>query len=598
VFAFTTLFVCAAQGRVVRLDGRAYGVTPVPPAQQSTGEESLPEGLPSSQSPVAPTYGTTGSSVEYEGGPLMLDSTLYLIFWGPEGSFPASYTSPIVQYAEDLQADSGLTTDTFSVTELYADAGGTHISGDIALGGETLDTTPYPAPEKAKGCETANCLTDTQIQSEIRSQIYENEWPIGHTDAAQTQYLIYTPPGVTVCLATGSCTPSGFALHGFCAYHGQIFSNGIHIEWQATYSVLPVVPICGISEAPSGPGVDENVGGTLNLQIHEMTESATDPTGYGYLDGEGNEIADKCVYPKVSSIPALFGAPLGGSLGEGTAFNQLIDGHPYYTQEVWSNSMGCVARIGPTPSFTVPAHGYVGEPVSFNANGSYDLSGPIAAYEWDYGDGSPVDTNEESSTEHVYLQPGQYHVALTVSDGAGPADASTQTQPITIEIAPPSATIDSPASGQTYALGQTVATSFFCAEAPAGPGIASCTDLHGSTSPGALDTATAGSHSYTVTALSSGGKSATTTIQYTVASPEPDGGSGSGTPSGGGTETSPSPPPAKGTTSSPKKRATLTRAQKLERALAACRKLKRKLRRARCVAAARKRYGRRPLKRS
>jgi hypothetical protein len=101
------------------------------------------------------------------------------------------------------------------------------------------------------------------------------------------------------------------------------------------------------------------------------------------------------------------------------------------------------------------------------------------------------------------------------------------TAQVTLTVAaPPSALISTPATGGTYAVGQSVSTAFSCSEGAGGSGLLSCNDSSGTktTSAGAghLDTSTLGTHTYTVIAVSKGGLTGSSSIGYTVVpKPEP-----------------------------------------------------------------------------
>lgn len=79
-----------------------------------------------------------------------------------------------------------------------------------------------------------------------------------------------------------------------------------------------------------------------------------------------------------------------------------------------------------------PYSGVAGRPLQFNGSDSYDPDGNIAAYDWDFGDGS---TGNGANPSHAYAGAGAYTVSLTVTDNGGATDMQSTAANIAEESA-------------------------------------------------------------------------------------------------------------------------------------------------------------------
>lgn len=94
-------------------------------------------------------------------------------------------------------------------------------------------------------------------------------------------------------------------------------------------------------------------------------------------------------------------------------------------------SRGLFIRPGSTPNAAPTAtfgSACVGLSCSFDASGSADLDGTIAAYAWSFGDGA---TGATATPNHTYASAGSYPVTLTVTDNGGATGSTTSTVTVT-----------------------------------------------------------------------------------------------------------------------------------------------------------------------
>ena len=110
---------------------------------------------------------------------------------------------------------------------------------------------------------------------------------------------------------------------------------------------------------------------------------------------------------------------------------------------------------------------------------------------------------------------GTHTVSVTATDADGLSATQTAIYTVTYSaVPPPPVSIEAPAQGASYRLGQAVAARYSCAAATTGPALQSCV---GTVPAGhRINTATLGGHPFSVSATNDQGESTTETVSYKV----------------------------------------------------------------------------------
>jgi hypothetical protein len=288
----------------------------------------------------------------YHGGPTMTGGvTVHTVFWGP-ANHPFTTAAPpgakayvplIEQFFSDVSAASTGTSgqtctqhacNAFTIEAQYGwgTSPGKITHGDNTINYTTaadavMDTHPYPANGCTSPGDTTVCLTDTQIQAEVSRLIQSTP---GKPRGLHNLWFVFLPSTVDECDGQDVCGTNAFAGYHSTSNYGN---HGL------TIYAIAIDPLIEVGGFPLGqdPEGNPDAESTLDTAAHETNEAMSDPEGTGWMDPNGFELADKCeVAPNRGNI-------LGFAGPDHAPYNQVINGHQYLIQEMWSNAdRGCV----------------------------------------------------------------------------------------------------------------------------------------------------------------------------------------------------------------------------------------------------------------
>jgi serine protease len=256
----------------------------------------------------------TSAQLVYGGGAVETAPEVFVVFWGTQwtNNDPSGEASILESFYSGVGGSSWENTDT-----QYCQ--GAAVGATTCKRG-TIPVVGNPIGELANAdsiwYDTQNPAPAKPLTSDLAAEALAAAAHFGYS--AQAQYVIAT--------ATGN-NSAGFGAD-YCALHSSSPSPSGDVAW----TDLPYITDAGANCGANFNGLGPNAGITI-IAGHELAEAATDPfPSSGWLDSNGAELADKCVF-------------IGS--GQGAAANVTLPTGNFPVQSLWSNAFnhnkgGCV----------------------------------------------------------------------------------------------------------------------------------------------------------------------------------------------------------------------------------------------------------------
>ncbi len=331
---------------------------------------------PQSASPVngsTITPGPAGAHLTYYGGPAVSSINIVVVYYGNGSYLPALSTGLPAFYSA---ITNGTYMDMLSEYSTQGVAGGGTTGNElIQRGGTNAFIGSYIITPSLANSGTT--IDDTQVQAELLAQINASHLPTPTYDAsgnADTLYMIYFPPGMTITSGGTSSCQSG----GFCAYHGTI---PLVSSQNILYGVMPDM------QSPSGCftgcGNSTVFNNYTSVASHEFSETITDaavgiapslapPLAWYDNNNNDGEIGDICnaiqgtadgytVQAEWSNLqngcalgPVTFAVSAPATATSGSSFSVTVQTHDSAGASL-SSYLGTIHFSSTDPSATLPA---------------------------------------------------------------------------------------------------------------------------------------------------------------------------------------------------------------------------------------------------
>lgn len=237
-------------------------------AQDNDSQKSVHKTNPHGGAPTAGSTGIQTPDITFQGGPVMANPNVYLIWYGNWNQSNGSDTPAGQALVNDFL--HGLSGSPYYVANASYYGSSSNVSGLFSVKAAATD-------HYSQGSN----LSDRRVGNIVANAINSGALPKDSNGI----YLVLTSSDVS--------ENSGFCSR-YCGWHTYGSLGGTNIKYAFIGNANRCLNACAAQT--TGPNGNAGVDGMVSVIAHELEETNTDPNLNAWYDAQGAEDADKCAW--------------------------------------------------------------------------------------------------------------------------------------------------------------------------------------------------------------------------------------------------------------------------------------------------------------